>query len=196
MGILAIIPARKGSSRLPDKNKSNLCGKPMVVYTIEEAKKSKYIDTIIVSTDDKDIKRIAREYKVYDYNRPKELSTNDTPTIDVIKFVLRQLPIDYEVDMIILLQPTSPLRIVDDIDRCIDKYLTGAFSSIVSVVKTFPGRFRFNGAVYITSKKMIDNGNIWDDDTGLVIMPYERSVDVDTKADFELCEMLLEKEKI
>ena len=189
--MLAIIPARKGSKRLKDKNKRLLCGKPMIEYTIEEAKKSKYIDNIIISTDDPYMNQMMIKYAVDIHWRPDKLAGDDVPTIDVIKDIVK----DMDVDTIVLLQPTSPLRTADDIDRCIEAYMTGKFSSIVTVKKIYPLGFELNGAVFVMSKELIMNEYIWDDEVGLIVMPYERSVDVDRKEDFELCEMIMETKK-
>jgi len=135
MNILGIIPARKNSKRLPDKNIRNLCGKPMITYTIEEAKKSKYLEKIIISSDDDRMEKIAEKYNVDFLFRPKELAQDSTPTIDVVKHVVKKLEdeINYIPEIIVLLQPSSPLRIVEDINNGILMYTKNNFDSVVSV---------------------------------------------------------------
>lgn len=86
---LAIIPARGGSTGLPRKNIKPLLGKPLVAWTIEQAKNSKYIDKVAVSTDDKEIAEIYRGWGVEIIKRPKELATDDAKTIDAIMELLR-----------------------------------------------------------------------------------------------------------
>ena len=113
---LAIIPARSGSERLPDKNKLNLCGKPLISWTIEAAKRSKYIDKIAVTSDDSEILKIAKKSSVEIIVRPYELVSNSATSVDVIKHSLESLD-TYEY--VILLQPTSPLRNYQHIDESI-----------------------------------------------------------------------------
>lgn len=88
--ILALIPARGGSKGLPRKNMKPLLGKPLIAWTIEQAKKSKYIDKIVVSTEDKEIGEIAIKYGIDVIKRPEELAKDETPTIDTIIKLLRK----------------------------------------------------------------------------------------------------------
>lgn len=129
--ILAIIPARGGSKGVPRKNIKNLFGKPLIAWTIEEANKSKYIDACIVSTEDEEIKQVAEKFGgSVPFLRPAELAKDDTPSIDTVLHVVDKMP-DY--DYIVLLQPTSPLRIVDDIDGAIEFCIERQSKSAVSV---------------------------------------------------------------
>jgi N-acylneuraminate cytidylyltransferase len=119
MQILGIIPARGGSKSVPKKNIKLLAGKPLIAYTIEEAKKSKVIDRIIVSTDDDEIAEISRKYRAeVPFIRPKELAHDDTPDLPVFKHTLKWLKKNenYVPDIIVHLRPTSPLRKVEHID--------------------------------------------------------------------------------
>lgn len=109
---LAFIPARAGSKGVKDKNINELAGKPLIAYTIEEAAKSKIFEDIVVSTDSTKIAEVARLYGAnVPFLRPKELALDDSPTMDAIFHCL-----DYMInngkkyDIIMLLQPTSPLR--------------------------------------------------------------------------------------
>ena len=81
---LAIIPARSGSERLPNKNKLNLCGKPLISWTIEAAKRSKYINKIVVTSDDSEILKIAEKSSVEIIVRPDELASDSATSVDVI----------------------------------------------------------------------------------------------------------------
>ena len=131
--ILAIIPARGGSKGIHRKNIRDLCGKPLIAWTIEEAKKSKYIDTCIVSTEDEEIKKIAENYGgTVPFLRPAELARDDTPGVEPVLHAIDQLP---GYDYIVLLQPTSPLRIVEDIDGAVEFCLKQQSNSCVSVTE-------------------------------------------------------------
>ncbi len=122
MKVLAIIPARGGSKGIPHKNIQNLAGKPLISYTILAAKKSKYIDKIIVTTDDKKIAKISALHGAeVPFLRPKKISHDDSPTIQAVKHTLEFLRTNqfYIPDMILILQPTSPLRTTKLIDYTI-----------------------------------------------------------------------------
>lgn len=136
--ILAIIPARGGSKGLPGKNIKPLCGKPLIGWTIEQAQSSKYIDEIFVSTDSNEIAAVAEDFGIkVPFLRPAELATDTSPSS---AFVLHT--IDYyrnkgqEFDYILLLEPTSPLRDITDINIAIEQLLNhDTAKSIVGVSK-------------------------------------------------------------
>ena len=120
--ILGIIPARGGSKGLPGKNIKTIYGKPLIEWTIDVANKSELLDYFFVSTDDKDIKNVALECGVEIIDRPKELAEDDTSTFDVIKHCINTNNFkDY--DVILLFEPTSPLRSSDDIDNAIKSFI-------------------------------------------------------------------------
>lgn len=120
--ILAIIPARGGSKGLPNKNIKELCGKPLIGWTIEQAKNSKYIDTIFVSTDSLIIADISKEFGIdIPFLRPEELANDSSSSMDVVQHVLSYFQsLNHYFDYILLLEPTSPLRKIDDIDSAIE----------------------------------------------------------------------------
>lgn len=184
MEILGIILARKGSKRLPNKNKRLLNGKPMVSYSIEAGMKSKYITDVVVSSDDPDVIKIAMEYGVYAFDRPDKLAQSDTSAQDTIDYVIKnQLKKKY--DFTVLLQPTSPLRTHEHIDRCIEMYMNTDFDSVITVVEIAPIIYRPNGCVYVFKDK------IYQPNTGFFLMPKEESVDVDTFFDFKMAEAMM-----
>ncbi len=118
--VVGLIPARAGSQRLPDKNILKLAGKPLIAWTVEAAIKSKYIDEVIVSTDSDIIKNIAINYGAKaPFTRPKRLSHNTASTDDVLLHAISELAL-LDSDIIVLLQPTSPLRNSFDIDSTIN----------------------------------------------------------------------------
>lgn len=134
--ILAIIPARGGSKGVPKKNIKELKGKPLIDYTIESAKKSKYIDRVLVSTEDEEIAKVSkRSGAEVPYLRPSQLSQDNSPTIDCVIHMVNWLKENenYIPDYVCLLQCTSPLRTYEDIDRAIEKALYLNMDGVVSV---------------------------------------------------------------
>lgn len=134
---IAIIPARGGSKGLPRKNIKMLAGRPLIIYTIEAALKSKYINQVIVSTEDREIEEVLRECGTKVIKRPEKLAQDNSPTIDTIIHVLELLEIqNNNFDNVVLLQPTSPLRNADDINNAIELFLKSKAKSLVSVCET------------------------------------------------------------
>ncbi len=132
--VLAIIPARGGSKGIPRKNVKLLAGKPLIAWTIEEAKKSKYIDKLILSSEDAEIIKVAQKWGCEaPFVRPPELARDDTPGIEPVLHALNALKEKY--DYVVLLQPTSPLRQVDDIDGCIEACFDANALSCVSATE-------------------------------------------------------------
>jgi len=111
--VIAIIPARGGSKGVPRKNIKDLNGKSLVAYSIEEAKKSKYIDRIVVSTEDEEIARVSEKLGAeVPYLRPQELAGDDSPTVDCVVHMINWLKVNenYIPEYVCVLQCTSPLR--------------------------------------------------------------------------------------
>jgi len=133
--ILAVIPARGGSKRLPNKNIKELCGKPLITWSVEAGLKSKYIDKLIVSTDSDEIARVSRKSGAdVPFIRPDYLGTDSASSFDVIKHSIEFLGNDGEhFDYLVLLQPTSPLRTTEDIDLSIEELFRKKANSVTSV---------------------------------------------------------------
>jgi len=130
--IIAIIPARGGSKRLPRKNVLPLNGKPLIAWSIEAAQKSKYIDSIFVSTDDKEVAEVSREFGVdVPELRPEELASDTATTESVIFYTLNKFGQD--ADVVVILQPTSPLRTYKNIDEALELFVKKNAFSVVSV---------------------------------------------------------------
>lgn len=122
--VLGIILARGGSKGLPGKNKKPLLGKPLIVWTIEQAKNSKYMDKILVSSDDEEILEISRSYFIDVIKRPEELARDESPSSDAVLHAIQILEKNNEYyDIIVLLEPTSPLRKKNDIDNALEKFV-------------------------------------------------------------------------
>ena len=147
--VLAIIPARGGSKGIKGKNILSIEGKPLIAYTIEAARASEYIDTVIVSTDNQEIADISKAYGAeVPFLRPAELASDYAKTIDAVLhavYTLKEMGKEY--DYLVLLQPTQPLRSAEDIDHAIilcDKEMRGVVS--ISRVKDHPVLMRYMNA--------------------------------------------------
>ncbi|MFH0831783.1 MAG: acylneuraminate cytidylyltransferase family protein [archaeon] len=139
--IFGVITARGGSKGVPRKNVRDLSGKPLIAYTIEEALKSNLLDRVVVSTDDAEIAEISRKYGAeVPFMRPAELATDTAHHPEVIEHAVSWLEShdNYPVYAVMTLQPTSPLRTAEHIDKGIEKFLSSDFDSLVSLKFAFP----------------------------------------------------------
>ncbi len=143
MKILGLIPARGGSKSIPHKNIARLAGRPLLAYTCEAALQSQYLTRVILSTDDEVIAEVGRDCGVeVPFVRPSELARDDTPSLAVAQHAIRWL-IEHEgwqADVLVLLQPTSPLRRAQHIDEAVDLLLRSGAETVVSVVQV-PHRY-------------------------------------------------------
>lgn len=219
--ILAIIPARGGSKGVPGKNIKRFAGKPLIGWTIEAALNSRYIDRVIVSTDDIEIARVAEQFNVpIPYIRDKKYATDQAEASLPVLEAIENIP---GYDQIILLQPTSPLRDTSDIDTAIELFEEYRPYSVVSVTpnakpfewlltmnqdniissmtdKITSSRqqsqplYAFNGALYIVSTAdFVKHQKFISKDSYGYTMPPEKSIDIDTTFDFDLAEYLMLK---
>ena len=219
---LAIIPARGGSKRLPRKNLLDLCGKPLIAWSIEAALKSKYISKVIVSSDDEEILNIAKEYKADFIKRPDELASDTATTFDALKHTLENVE---KYDYVVLLQPTSPLRSEKHIDEAIELLKEKNADAIISVCEMehsplwsntldenldmsnflrdevlnkrsqdLPKYYRLNGAIYIckTDKLLENKGFFLKENIYAYKMNKKHSVDIDEEIDFIIAEKLMQ----
>lgn len=133
--IIALVPARGGSKGIKRKNVMALGGRPLISYTIEAALASKYIDTVIVSTDDREIANVARGLgALVPFYRPADLATDEAPTIGVVLHAMEYLESIGDVyETLVLLQPTQPLRATADIDEALEFHFANDERSLVSV---------------------------------------------------------------
>ncbi|MEK7144835.1 MAG: acylneuraminate cytidylyltransferase family protein [Patescibacteria group bacterium] len=224
--ILCIIPARGGSRRLPGKNIKLLNGVPLIGYAIRAAKGSQYVDTVIVSTDDEEIARVAREQGAdMPFMRPTELASDTATTLPVLEHAVGFLEEKgLHFDLILLIQPTVPGVESHDVDAAIEKLVVTGANSCVSVceiverpewmyrmgegarvtpyVETtvthsqdMEKLYRVNGAVYVMTHDTVMKRHLIRDNESCVavMMPMERSTDIDTPMDFIIAETLLTK---
>ena len=221
--VIAVVPARGGSKRLPGKNTRSLGGVPLIIHSIEAAQHCAAIDKIIVSTDSKEIANVTINSGVEVDMRSHELSSDTATTIDVIKDLLKRLD---EFDIVVTLQPTSPLRTSEDIQNCLDMFETREADAVISVCKAehppqwtntigkngemdkfiskqiknkrsqdLGDYYCLNGAVYChcVAKLMKSDIFLFQRNSFAYVMPSNRSVDIDTREDFELAEFYFSK---
>jgi len=162
MCTIAVIPARKGSVRLPNKNRKRLDGIPLIDWTIRLSKKLKFIDDIILSTNDKKIiQHIKSDKLIKIFKRPEKLSKNNTKLILVVIDVIKKYEKKFgKVNTVLLLQPTSPYRSVKKINRAFKKYLY--FKKKKSVLSVSKSNYSYKSFFQIKKKNLIlskKNGN-------------------------------------
>lgn len=139
MKTVGLITARGGSKGIPQKNIRPLAGKPLIAWTIEAALRSRRLERVIVSTDDEEIAKVSREWGAdVPFMRPAELAKDDSPHLEVIRHALGWLESESEaeLDYLMLLQPTSPLRTCADIDRAIALGEEKDADAVISVCQT------------------------------------------------------------
>jgi len=219
--IVSIIPARGGSKGIFRKNIKPLAGKALIAYTIEQSLHSKSIDRTIVSTEDRAIKAIARQYGAEVIERPKDLARDTISSELVIEHAINVLNEEgFDPDIIVFLQCTSPLRRENDIDNAIKLLFDKNYDSVFSVTKNRHFIWRKNNDYLMPlfdyknrprrqdrGLEYIENGSIFVfrraifekeknricGKRGIYPMPYEYSFEIDTPFDFWLCEQIMSR---
>lgn len=172
--VLAVIPARGGSKRIPRKNLRYFRGQPLLKWSLVAAQMSEYIDRTVVSTEDAEILAVALGLEAEVVNRPNELATDDAANEDVLRHVLTLYP---DFNWIILLQPTSPLRTSEDIDKCL---LMAKNSPEGTCISYNEDTGKKNGAVYVCHAAWLERGNNFSKpQRAFYLMPGDRSLDID-----------------
>ena len=147
--ILGVIPVRGGSKSVPRKNLAPLNGKPMMYFTIQAAQDSNWMSHFVVSSEDEEIIRMARDLGApAPFVRPAELATDEAPSLPVVQHAVRFMESSLGIvfDYVVLLQATSPLRNGSDIDAALEKLISTGADSVISVVRVahhHPARMRF-----------------------------------------------------
>lgn len=218
---IAIIPARGGSKRLPNKNILLLDGIPLIVHSILYAQKnSQIVDSVFVSTDNEIIKEIAMKYGAKVIDRPKELSGDLEPTVSTLKHCLEVIN-DTSIENVILLQPTNPLRPENLLQQAFEVYKSNNCDSLFSVTrnhqkfgkiaddKFIPFNYEIgqrsqdlepiyfeNGLLYITNQKAIlENTIITKNAFPFIVNHLFSTIDIDTQEDLDYAEYLLKCQK-
>lgn len=227
--VLCTICARGGSKGVKNKNIKVLHGKPLIAYTIEQARASNLFEHIVISTDSDDIANIAKEHgaEVF-FKRNAEMASDTAGKLDVIKdaFVRSEEYYGKKFDYLVDLDATAPLRSVEDIinsfkqfkenenDNLItampsrrspyfnlveqnkdgNVYLSKKLDSAIMRRQDAPKSYDMNASIYIWKRDVILNENsLFLENTGLYVMPEERSIDIDNELDFEFVEFLMGK---
>lgn len=218
MEIVALVPARGGSKGIPRKNLAPLAGKPLLAWTIEAALASEAVTRTVVSTEDDEIARAARAAGAEVLARPAELAADGTPMRDVIEHALRELG---GTEVLVLLQPTSPLRRAEHVDAAVELLRATGADSVVSVVEV-PHRYRPGSLMALDGDRLVAlaedyaatrqekpavyarNGpailvlrpdrigtDLYGGDCRAYVMEPRDSIDIDDPFDLELAELLL-----
>ncbi|MGH9346752.1 MAG: cytidylyltransferase domain-containing protein [Vicinamibacterales bacterium] len=156
MRVLGVIPARGGSKGIPGKNLRPLAGRPLLAYTADAARESRRLSRVIVSTDDTAIRDAARGLQLeVPFMRPKELAQDDTPMLPVLQHAVRVMAgLGFTADAVVLLQPTSPLRRGEHIDRAVDLLVSSAAESVVTVVEV-PHQFNPVSVLRLEGERLV-----------------------------------------
>ena len=222
--ILVVIPARGGSKGIPRKNVRLLDGQPLISYSINVAKSSEYVDDVVVTTDDSEIALLSEKFGASVIRRSEELSTDETPLDPVVYDAMVQkekLAFD-EYDLVITLQPTSPLLKASTLDSVIEKFEDFAIDSVITVVddrrlswgydennerffpnyierknrQDLPKDFKETGAILATRRKFVNEFSRLGTNIDIVEVSQEESVDVTNYEDWWIAEKYLQRQKI
>jgi CMP-N,N'-diacetyllegionaminic acid synthase len=210
--ILGLVPARGGSKRVKGKNVRPMAGKPLLEWTLREAKRAKYLDRIVLSSEDAAIIRLAERIGLeVPFVRPAALSKDAVSGDRPVLHAIRQLP---GYDYVLLLQPTSPLRTAADIDGCLEFALKRRAKVCVSVSRPTKnpawqrrvgksGAMRrafsdgasdvhvLNGALFLAECRWYEKHKSFDSKEALAyVMPKERALDIDEESDVLFFEAL------
>lgn len=159
--VVSIIPARGGSKGIPGKNIRELKGRPLIEYSIEHSLEIGSIGRTVVSTDDEKISKVARKAGAEVVMRPKELAEDGSLVIDAVRYTVRELEEGYDVDIIVLLEPTSPIRDIEVTERCIDVLKNGKADSVATFSETELPPHRIWRIENKTVKPFFEGANPW-----------------------------------
>lgn len=217
--IIALVPARGGSKRLPRKNLRELAGRPLLSHSIAAAQSVPEIGRCVVSTDDPEIAAVARAYGAEVLMRPAELAHDTATTASVAKHALESLEAGAPEDLLVTLQPTCPLRPPTLIPDALALFRGGEYDSVVSVTQSqektgtiagglfapsyavgvrsqdLPSVYFENGLVYVSRADLVRGGGdlFGKRAAALVVDPLYAQADIDTELDFVIAEFLFHK---
>ncbi len=199
--ILGVIPARGGSKGVPRKNVRMVAGKPLLVWTIEAAFLSERVTRWVVSTEDAEIAAVARAHGANVLDRPAALATDEASTVSVLQDVLARVP----ADVVVSLNPTSPIRSRGIIDRCVDRFIDSRADSLGTVHRDYSyeygqdmprrqdirPRMVDNGNVYVLAADLLRAGRWIGDRPASLETAREEGVEIDDDFDLWLAEQVL-----
>ncbi len=223
--VLGLVIARGGSKGVPRKNVLDVCGKPLIAWTIEAAAGSRYVDRIVLSSEDEEIIEVARANGCEaPFVRDAALATDEATGTAVVLDAIERVS---GYDLVVLLQATSPLRLAEDIDGAIERCVSSGRPACVSVAplgkplewlldvdadgmltpvagRDLPERrqeatavYAPNGAVFVADCAWLrKSGSLYGDETIAYVMPADRSVDIDSPTDLAIARALLAERRI
>lgn len=222
MQILAVIPARGGSKGIPKKNIRLMYGKPLISYSINNAKNSHYITDVFVTTDSDEIAEVAEEYGAEVIKRDESLSS-DLVTLDPVIYHAKNCAEkikNKKYDVVVTLQPTSPLLKVATLDNAIEYFIKGNIDTVISVInkphlswgkkenkivplykerknrQELPPQYFETGAFLIAKSDAVKNNTRIGENVSVFEVPEEESIDIDDKNDWLLTENIMKRKKI
>lgn len=220
--VIAIIPARAGSKGIHNKNIIDFCGKPLIAWSIEQAVQSKYIEDVYVSTDGEEIAETSKKYGAEIIWRPSDLALDTASSESALIHAISVIKKKREINAAVFLQATSPIRLSEDIDNAVGMFFDSSYDSLfsMSVLEDYciwkktdnelhsftydyqkRGRrqerepfFLENGSLYIFKPEILMTcKNRLGGKIGMYEMPFDRSYEIDSMDDIELCSYFMKK---
>ncbi len=216
-----VILARGGSKGIPNKNIKKFCGVPLLAWSIKVGKKVIDASDVWVSSDDEEILKISKKYGAKIIKRPKKLASDKSTSVSGYQHALEEIQKNKKnVDAIIALQPTSPIRISKDVDIAIKKFKDKGYDSLFSASdfsdsflweeksnkkliginhnykirkrrQEINSQFLENGSFYIFKSKVLKKNTIFGGKIGYSLMPFWRSFEIDEIEDWEFCSVIM-----
>jgi len=217
---IAIVLARGGSKGIPRKNVMDFCGKPLVAWSIIHAKETPGIDRVFLSSDDDEILNIGKEYGAELIIRPEEFASDEASSESAVEHALTTF--NFNPEIVVMLEPTAPLRRKDDLEKCINQFKSEDWDSgfsgailedfliwtknddeeLVSVNYDYVRQTRRqdrkpdyveNGAIYIFKPEILKMNNRFGGKIGIFMMDFWQSFEIDNPEDWEFVESLYRK---
>ncbi len=222
MNVLAVVPARGGSKGIPRKNLRILAGKPLIWYIISAAKKAKRVDRVVVTTEDEEIALVARRFGAEVVHRPPELAGDAVPLDPVVDHAVREVEASgFKADIVLTLQPTSPLLKPESIDRAVEILARGEAETVISVIdrthlywtvdeegrykplykerlnrQYLPPLYQETGGIIGSMRRVVTAKSRIGSKLTLIELSRDEAVDIDSDLDWWVVEKLLQRRRI
>ena len=222
MNVLAVIPARGGSKGIPRKNLRILAGKPLIWYIINAAKKARSVDRVVVTTEDEEIALVAQRFGAEVVQRPPELAGDAVPLDPVVDHAVRTVEESgFQPDIVLTLQPTSPLLKPQSIDRAVEILASGEAETVISVIdrthlywtvdeegryrplykerlnrQYLPPLFQETGGIIGSVRRVVTPKSRIGEKLTLIELSRDEAVDIDSDLDWWVVEKLLQRRRI
>ncbi len=222
MNVLAVIPARGGSKGIPRKNLRILAGKPLIWYIISAARKAKSVDRVVVTTEDEEIALVARRFGADVVQRPPELAGDAVPLDPVVDHAVREVEASgFKPDIVLTLQPTSPLLKPESIDKAVEILAGGEAETVISVIdrthlywtvdeqgrykplykerlnrQYLPPLYQETGGIIGSVRRVVTPKSRIGEKLTLIELSRDEAVDIDSDLDWWVVEKLLQRRRI